>query len=76
MTTTTDPRTVTTGKVDVSRTSAAKRAALIGRRTRVTGLYDHPQGIVGTVESIDGDRVIVRFTDGTWCYAGRRLTLV
>lgn len=70
---TTDPRTVCTGKVDISRTSKIKRQALIGRTVKVklcSGAY------TGQVESIDGDRAVVRFADGTWAYSDRRLTLV
>lgn len=75
MSLTTDPRTVTTGPCQVSNTSPVKRDALIGRRARVT-TYDHPEGLVGTVERIDGGQPIVRFADGRWAFGGSIVQLV
>ena len=75
MSLTTDPRTVTAGPCRISSTSAVKRDALIGRRARVT-TYDHPQGLVGAIERIDGGQGIVRFPDGRWAFSGSVVQLV
>jgi hypothetical protein len=75
MTVTTDPRTVTTGPCRVSATDPVKRDALIGRRALVS-TYAHPEGLVGTIERIDGGQPIVRFDDGRWAFGGSTVQLV
>lgn len=75
MSLTTDPRTVTLGPCAISRTSKAKREALIGRHARVT-TYEHPEGLVGVIERIDADLAVVRFPDGRWAFAGPVVQLV
>lgn len=74
MTTTTNPRTVRTGMVEVSATSSAKRAALIGRRAEFR-TYEG-EVLVGTIERLDSVWPIIRFADGTWARGTRRVRLV
>lgn len=73
MSTTTDPRTVGTGRVAISATSQVKREALLGRVTEVqlcSGTF------VGVIEAVGGTRAVVRFADGRWAWTGSTVRLL
>jgi exosome complex RNA-binding protein Csl4 len=72
MSITTDPRTVTRGRVRISPTSTDKRAALIGRVASVEVRPNAPhrgQTVLARIEKVDGMQAVARILHGE--YAGR-----